>query len=210
MATTIRIVRDAGTLDIEPDAAISRESAQQAQPTQWPLESGASVSDHTIVMPLTVSLDLSFSAAPLVATFPAPGVGRPQQARALLFAALQARDTIHVITPDVTYEEMVITSVSSPENSSTGFSLDITVELQQVRRVSAQEAAIPASLVVQRLRHASSRVNKGQVQAAAAKAAQVAATVFAVSAVGGATGNAVASGVSRLLGVPESAVSVGS
>jgi len=210
MATILRIVRVAGSLDIEPDAATSREVAQQAQPTQWPLEDGASISDHTIVMPLTLSLDLTFSPSPMVATFPAPGLGRPKQAQSILFAALQARDIIHVITPDVAYEEMIITSVSSPENASTGSSVNLTVELQQIHRVSAQESAIPASLVARRLRHASSAVDKGQVQIDAASVAQAVATVLAFALPGGATSPVAIAGVARLLGVsPDKVAAVG-
>lgn len=210
MATAIRIMRDGGSFDLEPDAARSRTIGQQAQATQWPVESGASISDHTIVMPVQVTVDCTFSPAPTLATSPAPGPGRPQQAWAALLSALEARQSCRVVTPDDVWEDLVITSLQSPQTADTGYSREITIEFQQIRRVSSQEAAIPASKVVGRLKHASSAVDKGQAQTGIAQAAAAAATILEISLPGGATSPAAIAGVSRLLGVSSpGAVAVG-
>jgi len=208
MATVISIVRDGGSLDIEPDAAISREASQSATATQWPIEGGASITDHAIVGPLNVSLDLAFSPSPLTELFPASGLGRPSQAWDLLLLALQKRDNIRVTTPHAVYENMVLTSLSSPETAQDGYTRRFTVDLQQVLRVSAQESAIPTKYLVGRLRHAGGRRKKGQGQTGTPTAGKVAATILAITLPGGATSGAAVIGVSNLLGVPTSGVSV--
>ncbi len=210
MATVIQILRAGGSFSLEPDAARSREVGQQAQATQWPVESGASITDHTVVLPMRVTVDCTFSPAPILATSPPAGPGRPQQAWAILLSALEGRQSCRVETPDNVYEDLVITSLQSPETAETGYSREITIEFQQVRKVSSQEAAIPASQVVSRLRHASSTVDKGQAQTGTAQAAQVAATVLTITLPGGATSAAAIDGVTRLLGANSTdAVAVG-
>jgi len=202
MATTLQIVRDAGEITINPDAAVSRELTQSAEATAWPVEDGAVLSDHTILRPLQWQVDLVFSPTPLDASaFPPPGPNRPAQALELLLAAQRARDTITLVTPDGATESLVITEVASPQTADDGYSRRISVGLQQVRRVSAQEAAIPASLLASRVKHSGSRQDKGNAQQGDPTALKVAATVLEFTLPGGATSPAAVTGVARLLGV---------
>ena len=199
MATVITIINEGGPFDIEPDAATTRTPTLTATPTQWPIEDGASVVDHSILRPLSLILDVEFSPNPLTALFPAPGPTRPNRARAILLDALRNRNEIEIVTPDVIYERMLLTSISSPEDGDSGSTLKIALKLQQVQRVSSRNSAIPASVIAARLKHASGRVDVGQVPAATATAIKVAATVMTISLPGGALSAPTVEAVSTLL-----------
>lgn len=216
------IVKIGNFTRLEADACTLREIQTQAEATQWPVESGAVISDHVILQPVRMSLELLFSPDPLrqVEGTP-PGPQRPQRAYQLLREAAVARYNIEVITPQDRLTELVLTRVSSPQSVGDGTTRRVVVEVQQVRRVSAQESDLPQKIA--RLKHAG-KSSKGSLAASLATQAAILAAQYKLdpvvtsltvtssiaTRVQGALANATQAEVSRILGVPTSLVTIGS
>lgn len=164
-----------GIAAVEPDACITRTFEATAEATQWPIEDGSSISDHIIVQPRAVSLDLVFSPTPLVGVQgPAAGDTRPQQAFDLLQDALATRAEVTVTTPDGKIQSLALVAVTSPQTAADGYSRTVSVRAQQIAKVSSQEASVPVARRSAALKTRSATQDLGSALARAAVAAEVA------------------------------------
>lgn len=178
MTTLITI----GSTTIEPDACVSRTLEVTAEATQWPIEDRSSVSDHVIIHPLTMSLELSFAPNPVRPTAgPAPGETRPMRAYSILRDALQLRQPVEVGTPDGAVVSLVLTSVSSPRVAEDGYTRRISVQAQQIAKVTSQEAEVPVARRSAALKPRSAAQDAGTALVRAAVAAEVARSVFTLT-----------------------------
>lgn len=128
------------------DAIVSEEPTLEAEVTEYPVESGAVITDHTRNRPLTLELEFLVSDTPIgsVAAERTAGAVPSSEARQALEALRASRKPFTVITATKTYESMVFTSLSFPRDRETGDALRPRASLQQisiveVRRVSIQQ-----------------------------------------------------------------------
>lgn len=172
MSTRVTIV---GVADIDADACLSRTTELSAEVTQWPIETRSVISDHVIVQPVTIALDLVFTRRPAPGIqSPEAGDGRPEGAFRLLSAALLLRNEVSVTTPSGTTTSLILTSVSSPQDVTDGTGRRVSLRATRVRRVSSQESSgAPASRRSAAMRPRSAPQDIGSLLVRVAVAAEV-------------------------------------
>lgn len=176
MATVLTI---ASSITVEPDACIQRTVEHSADVTRWPVEDRSSISDHVIVQPDAWSLDLVFSPQ-------SAGDGRPHRAYTQLRDALLSRADIVLTTPYGTTTDLVCTSVSSPQDIGDGTSRRVSLRLEQARRATSQEVAVPVRRRTARLRTRSAEQDIGGLFIRSAQAAEIALSVVTLTPQAGA------------------------
>lgn len=127
------------------DAAISEEESLESEVTEYPVESGAVITDHVRNKPRRLDLEFVVSDTPigLAAIIRDADVVPSSDARQKLEALRATRQPFPVVTGIRTYENMIFTSLSFPRDGGTGDALRGKASLQQieivqVRRVSVQ------------------------------------------------------------------------
>lgn len=146
MATFIRYTTSSGRSDTLPvDATMARETAKAVEVTKFPIEDGSVVSDHAIRAPDTYRMDGMITNTP---TLPAEWVEGLydhfwQGARDVLEGILERKGVTTIITPDRTYEDMIMTDLRFPEDSSTGDALRFSCSFERLIRVSSQTVQLP-------------------------------------------------------------------
>lgn len=184
MATILTI---AGVATVQPDACIQRTVEHSADVTRWPVEDRSSISDHVIVQPSAWSLDLVFSPTPVLPTQgPDAGDGRPARAYMLLRDALTSRAEIQLTTPDGTTTDLICTSVTSPQDIGDGTSRRVSMRLEQIRRATSQEVAVPVRRRAARLKTRSAEQDVGTLFQRAALAAEIGVSVLTMTPQAGA------------------------
>lgn len=121
------------------DAVFSTDHTTSLTLTQHPVQSGAAISDHAYIEPDEVSLEIGMSDT----VADAAGVGEHSvNAYARLREIMQAREPLTLITRLRTYPNMVITSISAPDDYKTMHALRANVYLQQVNVVAVSTMSI--------------------------------------------------------------------
>ncbi len=125
------------------DAIVGEEVSLEAEVTEYPVESGGVITDHTRNRPLKLELEFLVSDTPIgtVAAERTAGAVPSSEARQALEALRDSRQPFTVVTGTKTYERMVFASLSFPRDRETGDALRPRASLQQlsiveVRRVS--------------------------------------------------------------------------
>ncbi|MBQ9211076.1 MAG: hypothetical protein IJ153_05710 [Clostridia bacterium] len=113
------------------DAVFSTEHNLSVTATQHPVQTGSSVSDHAFTNPSEVSIEIGMSDA-------MQGVGADHSVNAFqqLKAIMLRKEPLTVITRLDTYTDMLITSISAPDNYETMHGLKAQVYFQQIEIVS--------------------------------------------------------------------------
>lgn len=113
------------------DAVFSTEHNLSITATQHPVQTGSSVSDHAFTNPTEVSIEVGMSDA-------MQGVGADHSVNAFqqLKAIMMRKEPLTVITRLDTYKNMLITSISAPDNYETMHGLKAQVYFQQIEIVS--------------------------------------------------------------------------
>lgn len=129
---------------IELDVLVSQEPSYEAEVTQAAIESGAVISDHVSLRPLTLSVEgavtntpANFARTAQLATFKDVA----SAAQAALIKLFQDRQPFFFTggpSGVETYPNMVITSLSFPQRPSTGKALVINCRMQQVKVAEAK------------------------------------------------------------------------
>lgn len=137
------------------DALVRESHDRQAEVTEFPVETGANISDNIRNRPREVSIDGFISNNPVrfLGGIPktlirgTPGaddsvVGPNLNLIALAFAELErlydARELIEVATPRRLYQNMAITRLNIPKDRSTGAALRFSVSFREVERVETR------------------------------------------------------------------------
>lgn len=178
-------VDSAGALRVlEIDAFLSEQHHHTAMATQFPVETGALVSDHVIQEPDVVRLEVLATDTPLPSSrfgeaispeefdllSADPGRGRksqqyPGRGRDVYRQVVELKEagTAVVLTSTVhTYENMVIESVELPVDASRGDAAQFSVSLRKVQQVGLRTVAVP------KIEKASGKASKGKVAPVAA------------------------------------------
>jgi hypothetical protein len=127
-----------GVVELQADLTISEGHQRRADVTSNPVESGATIQDHVILQPETLSLEGFVSdtpAAPLAAQW-----GRVQSTFEALDELWRAAEPLDVVTGRKTYESMVIVDLQLPRERPA--SMSFSIEMQHVTIVSTQTTEI--------------------------------------------------------------------
>ncbi|TQE99502.1 MAG: hypothetical protein FKY71_08325 [Spiribacter salinus] len=130
-----------GLVVFNADLTIDEQHERVATPTDHPVETGSTISDHVILSPERVTLQGFVTDTPVGGGFLASFPGRVQAAFTVLDLAWRLRQPVVVITGRKTYTNMIITRLSLPRNSPA--SMRFTVELQNIKVVSTAESDLP-------------------------------------------------------------------
>jgi hypothetical protein len=126
------------------DAAISEEPSLESEVTEYPVESGATISDHVRNLPLTLELEFTVSDTPIgqAATARAAGAVPSSEARQFLETLRASRRPFSVVTARRTYESMIFTSLAFPRDGETGDALVGRASLQHFEIVNVRRVAV--------------------------------------------------------------------
>ena len=110
------------------DFVFSAEHKMNLKPTEHPVQSGSSTTDHSIMQPDEVILEIGMSDT-------ASGAGSNYSVNGyqMLRAIMQKREPLTLTTRLNTYRDMLITSISAPDDVSTMFALKASIYLQQIK-----------------------------------------------------------------------------
>lgn len=114
------------------DAVFSTEHRLNITTTQHPVQQGASISDHAYIEPDEVSIEVGMSDAAISAGGASHSVNAYEQLRAIA----EARRPVTLVTRLHTYSNMVITSLSAPDDKTTMNALKATVYFQKINIVA--------------------------------------------------------------------------
>lgn len=142
------------------DAFLRIDHESKLTITEHPVQSGAAVNDHAYLNPrkLTMEIGMSDVAASIVSGQFVSGLPRSVTAFRLL-QELQAKKTfLRVLTRLQLYENMLIESISAPDDYTTRYSLKATVSLREVIVPSVKTVAVSAAPQI------TGATNLGQIQ----------------------------------------------
>ncbi len=136
------------------DVSIREIHSLRANITRFPVEEGASITDHIINQPRTLTIDGLISDTPSdLYTLVTPGL---VSGFASTPPSLEAFDTmkswwgnkqiLDVQTGLDVYKNMIINNFSFPKDANTGRALRFTISLEEIRRVSSVVSQSPAVL----------------------------------------------------------------
>lgn len=117
----------AGTLYF--DAVLHVDHNANVTITQHPVQTGAVISDHAVVEPEEISLEIGM-------TDVIGGDGSSVQAYQLFKSVMNQREPCTVVTRLATYQDMILTSIAAPDDYTTMNALRCTLIFSKVRIVS--------------------------------------------------------------------------
>lgn len=123
------------------DVAVEMEHVREADVSQFPVEYGATITDHVRSKPQRLEISGFVTDTPLESGGLSIGSARSSATFHLLQMMMEARQPIIVLTPRQLYTNMVIERLSVPEVREA--SLRFQCSLVRVDRVFAQNSALP-------------------------------------------------------------------
>ena len=132
MANTM-VHTSSGTLYF--DATLHVDHNSSVTVTEHAVQTGAVISDHAIVDPQEISLEIGM-------TDTKGGDGSSAQAYQQFLSVMKQREPCTVVTRLGTYQNMVLTSISAPDDYTTMKALKATLIFKQVRIVSVATVKI--------------------------------------------------------------------
>lgn len=129
--------------DLTFDATVSEQHERTSEATRFPVETGATITDHIRAEPESVTL------TGVVADLRANGGGamtdgHAQDAFDFLEALHQSRELVSLVTGYKVYEDMAVARLSIPRDRQTGDALHLTMELQKILKATTKSVPIPA------------------------------------------------------------------
>jgi len=142
---------------IELDVTLSEQHAYTSSITQYPIEDGAFISDHRKVEPESISLEGLITDTPIGGRLSSD---RSHEAFNDLVRLFKSQELVTVVTGLKVYDDMAITSLHVPKNSTTGQALKFSIKLVKVRMGSPSfSSEILSDLIADQ---AKSKVNLGR------------------------------------------------
>lgn len=121
------------------DVATSEEHSYESEVTEYPVESGSSISDNIRPKPIEVTIEgvvSDFPLSPLIVDARATATSSPsQEALEKLLRIRDAREPVRITTGLKIYESMVLRSLSIPQDAETGQALKFRATFVQVKIV---------------------------------------------------------------------------
>lgn len=173
LETVFKIPTKAQISFLKVDASVKESHNRTATVTDNEVEDGSLVSDHVILSPESVTLSCIVSDVPVsilglgVSQDDVLGAAKdflggnkgafeglvknprrtPKEAWQYLEQIWKARNPFNVVTALQRYENMVITNLTAPRESSNGKSLMFDIDLRKIRIIKSSNVAIPASKI---------------------------------------------------------------
>jgi len=113
------------------DAVFSTEHQASVTATNHPVQQGASISDHSYIEPDEVTIDIGMTDVMNDA-----GSDHSVNAYTTLRAIMEKREPVTLVTRLRTYQNMLITSMSAPDDQSTMNALRATIMFTHINIVS--------------------------------------------------------------------------
>lgn len=121
------------------DAVFSTDHSANLTVTQHPVQSGASISDHAFMEPDEVSIEIGMTD---VASGSSDGSSRSVNAYTQLRAIMELREPVTLITRLKTYSDMIITSISAPDDVKTMNALRASIYFHRLHIVSVSTVTV--------------------------------------------------------------------
>lgn len=136
---------------IELDVTLDVNLAHTMTVTDFPVEDGTQISDHTQKLPDVVTFRSLISATPLrlISFNPIIGDARPRAAFELMEELQDSGELVRIVTDVKTYDNMVLTSLTAPRRRDTKNALLFTAIFREIKLVSSQVVQLPAEEEVQ-------------------------------------------------------------
>ena len=136
---------------IELDITIDANLSHSMTVTDFPVEDGASISDHAQKQPDVVSIRSMVSATPLrIFSFnPIIGDARPRAAFEIMEALQENVELVRVTTDLKTYDNMALTNFNAPRRQDTKNALLFTATFKHMNVVSSEIVTLPPEQDVQ-------------------------------------------------------------
>lgn len=133
---------------VELDAVLREDHISQVSVTKNPVEFGADITDHAIVMPKSITIVAEVSDTPLFGlgsigaiiepitklfgTSTESNVTRTKAAYDALIKVQEAREPIEIQTKLKSYTDMVITSITTSQDKDTGMIVNLIITADEV------------------------------------------------------------------------------
>lgn len=161
--TTGTIIRSMGSLTF--DAVFEESHSADLEVTEFPVETGGSISDHAFMKPLRLTISAGVSDIPL-RTVPndpyASESGRAARAYELLMLLQKTAEPFSVQTGLKLYTNMVCVSLNCSQDRLTASALHFTATLREVTIVSTQSVTYTPRKAGSTARQAGPKKNMGE------------------------------------------------
>lgn len=127
--------------DIVLDATVSESHSHSAESVTSPVESGLEIEDHTRQNPDQLTIEGMWTDTPQGST--SAELNRSQEQYERLLNLKERGAELDVVTGLKVYENMVIQNIDTTRDTSTGFTVPVSISLQEKRRVSQLIEDIP-------------------------------------------------------------------
>lgn len=129
---------------IEFDALIDQQKTLSATIPAYPVEEGFPVSDTIILDPLTLQMTLYVTNTP-VTWLKRHGAsrGRVNEVSNKIEDMWMDRKLVKIVTPDAIYTNMGITSITIKKSAELGYSREVSVTAQKVRKTRKKTVKVP-------------------------------------------------------------------
>ena len=136
-----------GTLEI--DVVFEEQPDFDSDVTQYPIETGESISDHVILNPIKLTMRGFISQTPIriLDTNTILGNDLVQTAFDKLLEIRDSKDVVDVVTGLKVYSDMIMNRLSFPRDRQTGQSLNFRAEFIQIKKTASilETGEIPVS-----------------------------------------------------------------
>lgn len=173
LETVFKIPTKAQISFLKVDASMKETHTRTATPTDNEVEDGSTISDHVKLGPESVTLSCIISDVPVsilglgVSVDDVLGAAKdfiggekgafeglvknpkrtPKEAWQYLNQIWKARNPFNVITALERYENMIITNLTAPRESSNGKSLMFDIDLKKIRIIKSSTVSIPSTKI---------------------------------------------------------------
>jgi hypothetical protein len=146
--------------DLELDCTITERHAHRATPTRQPVEDGAVFSDHVIQEPDALTLDGLWTDTPNGAQ--EGKLARSKELYLALVALKEKGEPVDVVTGLRVYQSMIVTDIQTSKDSTTGFSVPVSITLEPIRIARQQTTQIPPEAIAASARHSATKKDAGR------------------------------------------------
>ena len=136
---------------IEIDATINANLSHSVAVTSFPVEGGATISDHAQKLPEVVTISGIISSTPLrlVSLNPIIGDERPRAAFEILDELEKSSELVRLVTDLKTYDSMALTNPNAPRRADTKHAVFFTATFTEITVVSSEVVVLPPEEQVQ-------------------------------------------------------------
>lgn len=134
-----------GALGLELDVVVSESPSYKATPTKSPVESGAKITDHVLLEPLTLDIEGIVTLTPALPPGSLRGLISPNavaDAHKYLKRLREKREPFTFVGSLEVYENMILTSYNPGRTSKNGTALEFHATMEQIVIVTGSEAPI--------------------------------------------------------------------